>query len=199
MNRAWSAPKTALSVFFLGVAIGLIGDAGHVASGTTRYTWPGVPRIGLSAAWFPVLVGSAVLATAALGRRLDLPRRTRTRRDAWIGASAVLVLYVLTALLRALPGWLGVMLTGAAAVALWRWWDASRTTGLVALAAALLGPATEIALVRLGAVRWAADASALFGVASWLPCLYFAAGAVGSGLWRALSPARPEAAAATRG
>jgi hypothetical protein len=199
MKPAWSTAKTALSVFFLGVAIGLLGDAGHVASGTTRYTWPGVPRIGLSAAWFPVLVGSAVLATAALGRRLELPRRTRTRRDAWIGAGGVLVLYALTALLRALPGWLGVVLTGAAALALWRWWDASRTAGLVALAAALLGPLTEIALVRLGAVRWAPDASALFGVAAWLPCLYFAAGAVGSGLWRALSVAGPAAAAATPG
>ena len=199
MKSAWSAPKTALSVFFLGVAIGLIGDAGHVASGTTRYTWPGVPRIGLSAAWFPFLVGGAVLAAALLGRRLGLPQRTRSRRDVCIGAGAVLALYALTALLRALPVWLGVVLTGTAALALWRWWDASRSTGLVALAAALLGPLTEIALVQLGAVRWAADASALFGVAAWLPCLYFAAGAVGSGLWSALSAAPPASAAEPAG
>ena len=40
--------------------------------------------------------------------------------------------------------------------------------------------------MELGAARYAADSDGLLGVAAWLPCLYFAAGAVASGLWAAL-------------
>ena len=40
-------------------------------------------------------------------------------------------------------------------------------------------------LVELGAASYADDS--LFGVAPWLPCLYFGAGAVASGLWAAVS------------
>ena len=56
----------------------------------------------------------------------------------------------------------------------------------------MLGPLAEIGVVAIGAASYAPDASGLFGVAPWLPCLYFAAGAVASGLWRTLaSPALP--------
>lgn len=41
-----------------------MGDAGHVASGTTRYLWDDVPTIWRSAVWFPVLVSGGVLAMA---------------------------------------------------------------------------------------------------------------------------------------
>ena len=46
-------------------------------------------------------------------------------------------------------------------------------------------PLAEIVLVELGAASYADDS--LFGVAPWLPCLYFGAGAVASGLWAAVS------------
>jgi hypothetical protein len=61
-----------------------------------------------------------------------------------------------------------------------------------ALAGAVLGPAAEIVLVELGAASYADDA--LFGVAPWLPCLYFGAGAVASGLWAAVGGAGRTAA-----
>ena len=44
----------------------------------------------------------------------------------------------------------------------------------------------EIALVEVGAAEYAPDADRLLGVAPWLPFLYFAAGAVASGLWEAI-------------
>ena len=70
---------------------------------------------------------------------------------------------------------------------------------VVAAAATVLGRTAEILLVELGAATYADDG--LAGVAPWLPCLYFAAGAVASGLWAAVSsgawstPPRPVAAA----
>ena len=64
----------------------------------------------------------------------------------------------------------------------------ARGAFVVALSAAVLGPLAEIVLVELGAASYADDA--LFGVAPWLPCLYFGAGAVAAGLWAAVSGAR---------
>jgi hypothetical protein len=40
-----------------------------------------------------------------------------------------------------------------------------------------------MAIMAVGAARYASDSSSLGGVAPWLPCLYFGAGAVASGLW----------------
>ena len=47
--------------FILGVAVALIGDAGHVASGTTQYAASGWPEVLLSPEWFPVVVGTSVV------------------------------------------------------------------------------------------------------------------------------------------
>jgi cellulose synthase/poly-beta-1,6-N-acetylglucosamine synthase-like glycosyltransferase len=63
--------------------------------------------------------------------------------------------------------------------------DQSRALA-VAAGAAVLGPLAEIAIVQIGAASYAPDADDLGGVAPWLPFLYFAAGAVASGLWPAL-------------
>ena len=83
---------------------------------------------------------------------------------------------------------MSVVLCGSVAVAIWAWWDPSPAAFLVAASAAVLGPLAEIVLVELGAASYADDA--LFGVAPWLPCLYFGAGAVASGLWAALEGSR---------
>ena len=57
----------------------------------------------------------------------------------------------------------------------------------VAAVAAFAGPLAEIGIVAIGAASYANDSDGLAGVAPWLPCLYFAAGAVASGLWRAIA------------
>jgi uncharacterized membrane protein YoaK (UPF0700 family) len=176
-----------LVVFLLGFGIGLAGDACHVASGTTAYDWDGVPTLWNSAIWFPFVVGLAVLAAAEAGRRLDLPSRGRTRVDVVIGAAVVLALYALTATLRDQPMTVSVVLCAAIAVAVWAWWDPTSRSLAVAMVAAVLGPLAEMGVAASGAAHYASDADALGGVAPWLPCLYFAAGAVASGILAALS------------
>ena len=178
---------TGAKIALLGFAVGLIGDACHVASGTTVYEWDALPLIWDSRAWFPFLIAGSVTAGAWLASRAGLPAlRVRTRPDVVIGAGAVLALYALTAALRHQPVTVSVTLTGAIAVALWAWWDPSPGAFAVAVVAAIAGPLAEIALVALDAAHYAPDADDLAGVAAWLPCLYFGAGAVASGLWVAL-------------
>ena len=197
--RPLGPAATAAIVAALGAFVGLAGDATHVASGTTTYEWADVPVIWKSQIWFPVLLTAAVLGAAFAGRGANLPAiRRRTRADALTGAALVLALYALTALLRGEPATVTVVLTGAIAVAIWAWWDPSPGAYALAAVAAVLGPAAEALLVELGAATYADDA--LAGVAPWLPCLYFAAGAVASGLWSAISgsPTAPRPAEAVR-
>jgi hypothetical protein len=185
---------TAAKIAALGFVVGLAGDACHVASGTTRYDWTALPLIWDSRAWFPVLLAAAVTAGAFAGRGAGLPAaRERGATDAVVGAAVVLALYALTAALRHQPATVSVVLTGAIAVAVWAWWDPSPPAFAAALAAAVIGPLAEVVIVALDAAHYAPDADGLGGVAPWLPCLYFAAGAVVSGLWRAVeaAPGRP--------
>jgi hypothetical protein len=176
-------------VFLLGFGIGLAGDACHVASGTTAYDWDGVPTVWNSAIWFPFAVGLAVLGAAEAGHRLDLPTRSRTPRDVVIGSAVVLALYALTATLRGQDATVSVVLCGAIAVAVWAWWNPTSRSLAVAVGAALLGPVAEMGVVASGAAHYASDSDGLSGVAPWLPCLYFAAGAVASGVIGALQTA----------
>jgi hypothetical protein len=195
--RPLGAGATAAAVAGLAAVIALAGDACHVASGTTRYEWSGVPEIWKSQLWFPFLVAGGVLAAAWSGERAGLPRRVRTRSDAVTGAALVLALYALTALLRGEPATVSVVLTGAIALAIWSWWDPSPGAFAIAAGAAVLGPAVEILIVALDGASYADDG--LWGVAPWLPCLYFAAGAVASGLWAALDAESSRGPSGSRG
>ena len=187
-RRSLGPGATAAVIAALGAAVGLAGDACHVASGTTHYDWHGLPTIWRSVLWFPVLFAGGVLLAAWLGRRMALTWvRTRDRADVAAGAGLVLALYALTAALRHQPTTVSVVLTGALAIAIWAWWDPSPGTLALATGAAIAGPLAEIAIVAAGAASYAPGADGLAGVAPWLPCLYFAAGAVAGGLWRAIA------------
>jgi hypothetical protein len=183
-----SRVRVAAVIFVIGFTVGLAGDATHVASGTTRYEWDGVPEVWRSAIWFPFAVGGAVLGAAwAAERFAPSPVRQRTLVDAALGATLVLALYALTAALRGEPATVSVVLTAALAIAIWLWWDPSPRAFAVGLGAAVAGPLAEAAIVAVGAASYRPGSDGLLGVAEWLPCLYFAAGAVASGLWRAVS------------
>lgn len=190
-ERASTTPlrplATGLVVFLIGFAASLAGDACHVTSGTTTYLWPGVPTLWQSGLWFPFLVGGAVLGAARAGLGAGLPSRPRRRLDVVPGTAAVLALYALTATMRGQPCTVAIVLCGAAAVVIWAWWDPSLGALYIALAAAVLGPLAEIGIVAVGAAAYARDSSSLAGVACWLPCLYFGAGSVASGLWRVVA------------
>ena len=176
-----------LITFLLGFGIGLAGDATHVASGTTGYDWDGVPALWNSAIWFPFVVGLAVLGAAEVGHRLNLATRPRSWTHVVGGAAAVLALYALTAALRGQPMTVSLVLCSAIAVAIWAWWDPTPGVFALAIVAAILGPVAEMLVVAMGAAHYASDADALGGVAPWLPCIYFAAGAVASGVIGALT------------
>jgi len=186
-DRELSAAQTAAVIVVLALIVGLAGDACHVAAGTTRYEWDGVPAVWRSAIWFPVALAGAVLAAAWLSERAGTPAvRARSRADAVAGAAVVLALYAVTALLNDTPATVSVVLVGAIAVAVWAWWDPSPGALAVATAAAVLGPLAEIAVVAAGASSYGESTDGLAGVAPWLPCLYFAAGAVAARLWGAV-------------
>lgn len=185
---------TAAVIVGLGTVISLAGDACHVASGTTRYKWDGVPSIWRSAIWFPVLVAVGVLGLALLGHRLAArypPIRARTLLDVIPAAAAVLGLYALTAALHGQPTTVSVVLTAAVAVAIWGWWDPSPGAALGGALAAVTGPLAEIVVVALGAAEYTPGSDGLAGVAPFLPPLYFAAGAVAFRLWDALGKESP--------
>jgi len=187
-----SARRTVLVIVALGVVVSLAGDACHVASGTTRYTWDGVPEIWRSAIWFPVLVAGALLGLALTGRDLAgrlPPRRLRTRVDVIPAAAAVLALYALTAALHGQPATVSVVLTAAVAIVIASVWDPSPGAALGGAIAAVAGPLAEIVIVALGAAEYTPGSDGLAGVAPWLPALYFAAGAVAFRLWDALQRA----------
>lgn len=185
--RSLSPLATGLAIFAIGFAASLAGDACHVTSGTTTYLWPGVPTLWQSGVWFPFVVGASVLGAARSGIGAGLPKRPRRRLDVVTGIAAVLALYALTATMRGQPSTVAIVLCGAVAVVIWAWWDPSFGALCIALAAAVLGPLAEIGIVTVGAARYAEDSSSLGGVAPWLPCLYFGAGAVASGLWRVIA------------
>lgn len=187
MARSLSPARTGAAIVALALVVGLAGDACHVAAGTTHYDWAGFPTVWRSAIWFPVALAGGVLAAAWLSERsASAPVKRRTRADAVVAAAAVLALYAVTALLNRVPATVSVVLVGAAAVALWAWWDPSPGALAVACAAAVLGPLAEIGVVALGAASYGATTDGLAGVAPWLPCLYFAAGAVTARLWSAV-------------
>lgn len=185
-TRSLGPVATAAIVAAIGFVVGLAGDAAHVASGTTHYEWDGVPVIWKSQIWFPFLVASAVLAAAWSAHRTGVVAlRRRGRADVITGAALVLALYAVTALVRDEPATVSVVLTAAIAVAIWSWWNPSLGAFAVGAAAAVLGPAAEALIVALDGATYADDA--LAGVAPWLPSLYFAAGAVASGIWNAIA------------
>lgn len=192
MPERLSAAATAGVIVLLAVVVGLAGDACHVAAGTTRYEWDGVPTIWRSALWFPLALAGSVLAGAFISERAGaVAVRVRSRSDAVAGAAVVLALYAVSALLNGTPATVSVVLMAAAAAAVWAWWDPSPGALAVACVAAVLGPAAEIAVVAAGAASYGDGTDGLLGVAPWLPCLYFAAGAVTSQLWAVVrGPAR---------
>ena len=92
----------------------------------------------------------------------------------------MLGLYLLTSALRSQMAVGSVTVVGGVALAVWYAWDRSARCFWVSVVCAVLASTAEMALVAGGVYSYADDA--LFGVAPWLPCFFFAAGAVASGV-----------------
>jgi hypothetical protein len=164
-------------LFALGGAASLIGDHSHVATGTTEYLTDAVPFVWSSPIWFPTLVAVATVSIAELRLRLPDLRSAVTARQGIAGVAAVVGIYVTTALVHTAPAVPASVLIYALAAITWcalgdRW------GALCGALAAVIGPAVEAAVAAAGVARYADDSDALFGVAPWLPALYFAFGLV---------------------
>jgi hypothetical protein len=167
----------ALVLLALGAVASLVGDHSHVVTGTTEYLSSAVPFVWSSPVWFPMLVAVATVAIAELRLRLPALRSAVTARQGLAGVAAVLGVYVTTALVHTAPAVPANVLIYALAAITWcalgdRW------GALCGALAAVIGPAVEAAVAAAGLARYAENSDALFGVAPWLPALYFAFGLV---------------------
>ena len=171
-----------LILFLVGAAGGLIGDAGHVQAGTTTYLDDETPFIWESALWFPILVGLATASVGELRLRLGPPRPGFDIRIATAAIAAVLALYALTAIAYDEPEQPATVLVAGLALLIAFWLDGGTPALICGLAAAVAGPLAEILIVELDLAEYSDAADGLFGVALWLPALYFAFGFVAARL-----------------
>ncbi|HKV20342.1 MAG TPA: hypothetical protein VJR50_15025 [Mycobacterium sp.] len=167
----------AVALLILGAVASLIGDHSHVATGTTEYLSDAVPFVWSSPVWFPLLVALATVSVAELRLRMPGLRTAVTARQGLAGVAAVIGVYVTTALVHTAPPVPANVLIYALAVITWcalgdRW------GALCGVIAAVVGPIVEAVVATAGLARYADDSDALFGVAPWLPALYFAFGVV---------------------
>ena len=167
-------PGDLLLLFTIGACAGLVGDGANVEYGVTRYIDDSVPFIWNSPVWFVALVGLATVATAIVRVQLG---PTRPGFDLRIGAgvvAAALAIYAITSVAGD-DGAAAVTLVVALAV-LTACFVADGPGLICGLAAAVIGPAVEIAIVKLDLSEYTALNDSLFGVGLWLPGLYFAFG-----------------------
>jgi hypothetical protein len=172
------SPRELLILFAVGAAGGLVGDAGHVQSGTTIYLDDATPFIWESALWFPILVGLATASLGDLRLRLGPPRPGFDARVGIGAIASVLAIYAITALVHDEPEGPATTLIVMLAVLVACWLGGGRPAIICGLAAAIVGPLAEILIVELDLAEYAPTADSLFGVALWLPALYFAFGVV---------------------
>ncbi|MCA9658334.1 MAG: hypothetical protein KC486_08320 [Myxococcales bacterium] len=209
MSASASAPtlrpgdlRCFLLVGLTGAILAPLGDHFHVATGVTEYLVDFGPRwFGRSPLWFTLLVAPYMGALAVVQGRLTGPAaRSGTdaaaRPSAWVWSAPLLVLglYLMSSFYPSREGGVLEVLMFAAAAALYLAFDRSRRGLALALAAAVLASATELALINLGVFRYLPDSAELFGVAPWLVALYFAAAVAVGALGRRLIPAAPSAA-----
>lgn len=170
-----------LALFALGAVASLIGDHGHVVTGTTEYfttsALTAVPFVASSPIWFPAMVGGATVALAELRLRLPRPRTDVQVRQCVAGVAAVIGTYVVTALIHSAPTVPATALVVVLAVLTWCLLGDGPAV-VCGLVVAIIGPIVEIVLVELGVFAYADEADALFGVGPWLPPLYFGFGVV---------------------
>ena len=174
MKLRW---QVALFLFALGAVAALVGDHSHIVTGTTEYLSDAMPFVWSSPIWFPILVGLGTISIAELRLRLPALRTCVTARQGITGVAAVIGIYVTTALVHAAPAVPANVLIYALAAVTWcalgdRW------GALCGVIAAVVGPVVEVAIAAGGLARYADGSDALFGVAPWLPPLYFAFGVV---------------------
>ena len=183
--------RQAVALFAIGALGGLVGDACHVATGTTTYLDETFPFIWKSQLWFPIAVGIATVSIGELRLRLGPPRPGNNPVEAAAAIASVIGLYALTAAMTDEEPLTATVLVWSLAILI-----AARVGGgtpalACAVAAAVIGPLAEILIVEAELAMYAPSADGLLGVAEWLPALYFAFGIVAARLAELIPATRP--------
>lgn len=166
-------------LFVIGGVAGLIGDHGHVVTGTLVYLPAShrVPFVWTSPIWFPALVGGATALLAELRLHLGAARTTVTARQGLGGVAGIVGAYAVTALAHTASVFVSTVLICAMAAITWSALG-DRFAVVCGVAIAIVGPAVEVAIEALDVFRYTHGSDGLFGVAPWLIPLYFAFGVV---------------------
>ena len=173
--------RQAAGLFVIGALGGLAGDACHVYSGTTEYLKDDLPFIWKSQFWFPIAVGLATVSVGELRLRLA-PARPGDLWEAVAAIAAVIAIYATTAAVTDEATGTATVLTWALAFLVLARFGDGRPALICATLAAILGPAAEVVLIETDVSAYSPAADGLFGVAEWLPALYFAFGVVAARL-----------------
>lgn len=173
MRLSWRAVAL---LFAVGAAGGLIGDAGHVQSGTTTYLMTGVPFIWESAIWFVFGVGLGTVALAEIRLRIA-PARTDGDISDGVGAIAVVIgIYALTSLTKGEPLLASTVVIWVLAAIAWHVSGDGKVAAICGALAALVGTTVEIIITQAEVSEYFDALNGFFGVPPWLPALYFAFG-----------------------
>jgi hypothetical protein len=167
-------PRDLLILFAAGAAAGLVGDAGNVDAGATRYLDHSVPFIWRSPIWFPILVGTATASIGLVRVRVGSLRPGYEPRIAVAAGASAIAIYSITSLVGddGIAAVTLVTMLGVLTACLF----ADRPGLICGVLAMVIGPLVEIAIVKLDLSEYAALNDGLFGVALWLPGLYLAFG-----------------------
>ncbi len=176
--------KKRLGVLFgVGFLLGPVGDYCHLISHTTAYPLPaGVFSIGGIPLWVPFLFGAAAVAVGwshpvfdRWFHRVPSGKTVNSPFYAWGGVLLFLALYCVSGFLPwTTPGGDDIFLA-CCALGIWKFLDGRLLGFFLALLTAFTGSFVEISLVHFGIFSYLPPKDQLWGVATWLPSLYFAA------------------------
>lgn len=169
------SPLQLFGLFVLGAIVAPFGDHGHVITGTTEYLWKDTLFVWDSAGWFVLMVGTGTALLAEIRLHLGPARTEMNWRHGLAGIAAVMGIYALTALLKGQPLVPAVVLVSALGVLTWCALG-DKAGAICGVIAAIGGVANEVATAHFGWFRYDESIGTLFGVAPWLPGLYFAFG-----------------------
>lgn len=174
------APDVAV-LFVVGAVAALVGDHSHVVTGTTEYLSFSVPFVWSSPFWFPLIVGAATVTIAEVRLRMPDVRTTLTPRHGLAGVTAVVGIYICTALVHTAPPVPAIGLIAVLAIVTWCVLG-DRYGAVCGAIAAVVGPLVEVGIAASGVFRYTEGSDGLWGVAPWLTALYFAFGVVAATL-----------------
>jgi hypothetical protein len=171
--------KTAFKIFLLGFFLAPIGDMVHVATGTTSYpTTYAWYLLGIPWWVFPFFGISGV--TLAFSNDFTETRFFKKKKRlgetsavyAYFGVTLFLICYILSGLLNGNP-LLANLVLGLLGIIFWYSLDRTFSGFLIGIYTGLIGTSVEIFLVHNQVFSYLAPNTTLFGVATWLPWLYF--------------------------